>query len=241
MTNLRVVCLLGDGFEDSEFRVPYDRLRAAGVKVDIVGPKAGDQLKGYRGKELVRVDRGIDEVRADDYAGLLIPGGHSPDHLRGDDRFVAFVKAFDASGRVVSAICHGPQLLISAGLVRGRTLTAGKTIQGDLRQLGANVRDQPVVIDGNWITSRQPSDLDAFSEALLRALGGGARRERAADVEPRAAAPGEPFARKGEMMPAEAAEEELPSHRPSRGDDEQPGLSAQGEESSTSDGRPTRG
>jgi protease I len=170
MPELTVVCLLGQGFEDSEFRVPYDRLRSSGVHVDIVGARAGEELKGYRGKETVRADRGIDEARPEDYDALLIPGGYSPDHLRADERFVSFVKRFDARGRTVAAVCHGPQLLISAELVRGRTLTAWKTIQGDLRQIGATVLDEPVVTDGNWITSRQPSDLEAFSDALLSAL-----------------------------------------------------------------------
>jgi protease I len=170
MPELKVVCLLGAGFEDSEFRVPYDRLRSEGITVDIVGAKAGEELKGYRGKEAVRTDKSIDDVRAEDYAALLIPGGYSPDHLRADPRFVDFVKAFEATGRTVAAVCHGPQLLITAELVRGRTLTAWKTIQGDLRQIGATVLDEPVVTDGNWITSRQPSDLEPFSAALVQAL-----------------------------------------------------------------------
>ena len=206
MAETTVVCLLGQGFEDSEFRVPYDRLRAAGVKVDVVGAKAGEELKGYRGKETVRADRGIDEVRPDQYGALLIPGGYSPDHLRADDRFVAFVKAFEATGHPIAAVCHGPQLLISAELVRGRTLTAWKTIQGDLRQVGAKVQDEPVVIDRNWITSRQPSDLEMFSEALLRALGKGVEAEPSADDE---------------------AEEEVPTGRPGERLAEQPGLSAE--------------
>ncbi|HEY0709489.1 MAG TPA: DJ-1/PfpI family protein, partial [Polyangia bacterium] len=134
MAKLRVVCLLADGFEDSEFRIPYDRLRNAGVKVDVVGAKAGTTLKGYKGKESIRTDRGIEEARPDEYTALLIPGGHSPDQLRADDRFVAFVRAFDATGAPVAAVCHGPQLLMTAELVRGRTLTAWKTVQGDLRQ-----------------------------------------------------------------------------------------------------------
>jgi protease I len=162
--------LLGQGFEDSEFRVPYDRLREAGHRVDVIGAKAGEELVGYKGHERVRADRGIDEVRAEDYDGLLIPGGQSPDHLRADDRFVEFVRAFDRTQRPLAAVCHGPQLLISAGLVRGRRLTAWKTIREDLRQIGADVVDEPVVEDRNWITSRQPSDLEAFSDAFIRAL-----------------------------------------------------------------------
>jgi protease I len=193
MAELSVICLLGQGFEDSEFRVPYDRLRAAGVRVDVVAAKAGEELKGYRGKEKIRADRGIDDVHPDEYAALFIPGGYSPDHLRADERFVSFVKDFEATGHPIAAVCHGPQLLISAELVRGRTLTAWRTIQGDLRQIGATVRDEPVVVDRNWITSRQPSDLEAFSDALLQALGRApAEAEEVEAPPPRRAPAGEP-------------------------------------------------
>lgn len=174
MSQERVICLLTSGFEDSEFRVPYDRLRQAGFAVDIVSTRAGEELRGYKGKETVRADRGIDEVRSDDYSAMLIPGGLSPDHLRADERFVELVKAFDRTGKPVAAVCHGPQLLITAGLVKGRTLTAWKTVQEDLRQIGAHVRDEAVVVDRNWITSRKPEDLDAFSTALLATLKGNA-------------------------------------------------------------------
>jgi deglycase len=170
METQKVAFLVGQGFEDSEFRVPYDRLREAGYTVEIIGTKAGEELAGYKGKEEVRADRGIDEVKPEDYGALVIPGGQSPDHLRADLRFVKFVARFDATGRPLAAVCHGPQLLISAGLVKGRTMTAWKTIQEDLRQIGANVLDQPVVIDRNWITSRQPDDLEEFSAAVLDAL-----------------------------------------------------------------------
>jgi protease I len=170
MNTANIALLLGQGFEDSEFRIPYDRLREAGHTVDIIGTKAGEELTGYKGKEKVRTERGIDEVRPEDYQALVIPGGQSPDHLRADQRFVDFVKRFDATGRTLAAVCHGPQLLISAGLVRGRNMTAWKTIQEDLRQIGAHVVDQPVVRDRNWITSRQPGDLEQFSDALLDAL-----------------------------------------------------------------------
>ena len=169
----KIALLLGQGFEDSEFRIPYDRLREAGYDVEIIGFTAGEELSGYKKREKVRADRGIDEVRPEDYAALVIPGGLSPDHLRADPRFVGFVKRFDVTGRPLAAVCHGPQLLIAADLVRGRTLTAWKTIQEDLRQIGAKVVDKPVVVDRNWITSRQPDDLEEFSRALLRALGAG--------------------------------------------------------------------
>jgi protease I len=166
----KVACLLADGFEDSEFKVPYDRLRAAGYTVEIIGRNAGETVKGDKGRESARIEKAINQVDATDYEGLLIPGGYSPDKLRADDRVVAFVKEFDATGRPLAAVCHGPQLLLTAELQRGRTLTAWQTIQDDLRQAGANVVDQAVVVDGNWITSRKPDDLDAFSAKLLEEL-----------------------------------------------------------------------
>jgi protease I len=163
----KIACLLGAEFEDSEFRVPYDRWKNAGNRIDIVGAKTGEELNGKKGQEKVRADRAIDDVSPDDYDALFIPGGYSPDHLRADPRFVNFVKRFDASGKPILAICHGAQLFLSAGIVKGRTLTAWKTVQDDLRAAGANVRDQPVVQDRNWVTSRNPGDLDAFSQAGL--------------------------------------------------------------------------
>jgi protease I len=209
MSDNRVAVLLGQGFEDSEFRVPYDRLKAAGAQVDVIGPQAGEELRGYKGKELVRADRGIAEASVEDYDALVIPGGQSPDHLRADERFVRFVEDFDRTGRPLAAVCHGPQLLIAAGLVRGRTLTAWKTVQDDLRKIGAEVRDEPVVEDGNWITSRKPEDLDAFSDALVRAL------ERGRDFvdEREAEVPRFPARRRSEPPAARAGSDGEPALR----------------------------
>ena len=169
-TPMRIACVLGQGFEDSEFRVPYDRLKEEGYQVDVIGVKAGEELKGYKGKEKVKVEKSIDQVKAEDYDALLIPGGQSPDHLRADRRMVEFVKKFDQAGKPIAAVCHGPQLLIAAHLVKGRTLTAWQTIQDDLRQIGATVKDEPVVRDRNWITSRKPDDLQQFSDAIVEEL-----------------------------------------------------------------------
>jgi protease I len=166
----KIACLLAADFEDSEFRVPYDRLRQAGYAVEIIGFKAGDKLHGEKGKETATTDLGIDDAVVSEYEGLLIPGGYSPDKLRADQRFVDFVKEFDVTRRPLAAVCHGPQLLLSAELVRGRTLTAWQTVQGDLRQAGATVKDQPVVVDDNWITSRKPDDLPAFSAKMIEEL-----------------------------------------------------------------------
>jgi protease I len=166
----KVAFILASMFEDAEFRIPFERLRAAGYPVEVIGAKAGEELKGVQGRELVKTDKAIDEAKPWDYAALVIPGGFSPDKLRADRRFVEFVKAFDAQGRPIAAICHGPQLLEAAHLVQGRTLTAWATVQDDLRQMGAEVQDQPVVTDGNWITSRKPEDGEHFAAAILEAL-----------------------------------------------------------------------
>jgi protease I len=167
----KIACLLADGFEDSELQVPCDWLSAAGYPVEIIGSTAGAVLKGEKGRESAVVDMSIDEVDVDSYEGLLIPGGHSPDVLRADDRFVEFVRAFDSTGRPIAAVCHGPQLLLTAELQRGRTMTAWPTVQGDLRQAGANVIDRAVVVDDNWITSRHPGDLHAFTARFVEELG----------------------------------------------------------------------
>ena len=167
----KVACLLADGFEDSEFQIPCDWLSAAGYTVEVIGARAGDALKGEKGRETVVVDLAIDEADVDSYEGMLIPGGHSPDILRADDRFVEFVRAFDATGRSLAAICYGLQILLTAELQAGRTLTAWPTIQGDLRQAGAHVVDRAVVVDDNWITSRKPADLQAFTAKFVEELG----------------------------------------------------------------------
>ena len=185
---MKIACVLAQGFEDSEFRVPYDRLKEEGYQVDVIGVKAGEELKGYQGKEKVKAEKGIDQVQVDGYDALLIPGGQSPDHLRMEPRVVEFVKAFEAAGKLIAAVCHGPQLLIAAHLAKGRTLTAWSTIQDDLKQIGATVKDEAVVIDRNWITSRKPEDLPQFAEAIVRHLEG-------EDAEARpAASRGEPAA-----------------------------------------------
>jgi protease I len=168
---MRIACILGDGFEDSEFKLPRDRFRDAGHAVTVIGFERGRKLTGMKGKVTVTADLGIDEADPRAFDALFIPGGHSPDLLRGDARFVEFVRAF--RDRPIFAICHGPQMLITADLVRGRILTAWKTVQVDLRNAGASVPDREVVVDANLVTSRQPGDLDAFVRASLAHLGAG--------------------------------------------------------------------
>jgi protease I len=170
MPHVKIACLLAADFEDSEFRIPFDRLKAEGFQIDIIGITAGEALKGKKGKETVKAEKSIDEVKASDYQGMLIPGGGSPDRLRIDERVLHFVRSFDLLKRPLAAVCHGPQLLLSARLVAGRKLTAWPTVRVDLELAGAKTVDDAVVIDQNWITSRKPDDLDKFSDALVSAL-----------------------------------------------------------------------
>src|SRR5438132_14232545 len=159
---MRIACVLDVEFEDSEFKQPCDAFKQAGHQVTIVGLEPGKELKGKKGTVTTKAETGIDQVRPDQFDALFIPGGYSPDHLRANPKMVAFTRAFFDADKPVFAICHGPQLLITARVVKGRKLTAWQTIQDDLSQVGAAVVDQEVVVDKNRITSRQPSDIPAF-------------------------------------------------------------------------------
>ncbi|HEY3595748.1 MAG TPA: type 1 glutamine amidotransferase domain-containing protein, partial [Polyangiaceae bacterium] len=166
--NMRIAALVGPEFEDSEFRVPYDAFREAGHEVTVIGEKAGQTLEGHKKKQKAKVDRAIDDVKPEQFDALFIPGGHSPDALRADERMVRFTRAF--AEKPIFAVCHGPQLLITAELVKGRTMTAWQTVQIDLRNAGAKVVDREVVVDGKLVTSRKPDDLPAFTRESLIVL-----------------------------------------------------------------------
>lgn len=168
-----VVILVGEGYEDAEFSVPLQRLREAGHAVTIAGSSRDETVHGKRGNSEARIERNAAEIAAGEYDALVIPGGHGPDHLRLDAGSVSLTRAFMESGKPVAAICHGPQLLIEAGVLRGRTLTSWPSVRTDLINAGALWVDQPVVEDGNLITSRKPADLDAFCDSLLQRLSGG--------------------------------------------------------------------
>lgn len=166
----RVAVLVAEGFEDSELRVPLERLRAADHEAVLIGAEAGGPVEGKRGEEKVTLDAAAGEVGVDDFDALLIPGGHSPDHLRLDREVVALTRRFVDSGKTVAVVCHGPQLLIEADAVRGRTLTSWPSVRKDLENAGATWIDRPLVEDGNLISSRNPDDLEVFSQALLERL-----------------------------------------------------------------------
>lgn len=166
----RVAFVLGEDFEDSEFREPYDALKAAGHIVDVLGAKAGEVVNGKKGKEQVKIEASAADQDPGSYDALVIPGGHSPDHLRTNRGVVAFVEAMVRDGKLVAAVCHGPQLLIEVDAVRGKTVTSWPSVKTDLKNAGATWVDREVVVDGMLITSRKPEDLTAFSEAIKTSL-----------------------------------------------------------------------
>lgn len=177
----RVACVMANDFEDSEFAKPAKAIEDAGFELEVISTeKPGTTLKGKQGKETAKVHKSVDQADPNDYVALFIPGGHSPDNLRRDEKAVAFVKAFDDAHKQIFAICHAPQLFMAARIVKGRRLTAWKTIQRDLELIpDVEVVDEPVVRDGNWITSRQPDDIPAFSNAVTKALEAAGERAQA--------------------------------------------------------------
>lgn len=165
----KVAILVGDGFHDGEAYMPMAYLANRGVKATVIGPERGD-VKAYNSDFTIRIQKAVSEVSIDDFDGLILPGGHAPGHLRKNDDVLRFVSDFYATGKPTAAICHGPQVLISAGLMEGKTCTAFPDVETELVDAGATFVDQPLVVDGNLITSRVPKDLHDFSKAIYQAL-----------------------------------------------------------------------
>ena len=157
---MKALIISADNFEDSELLVPYYRLKEAGAEVTVASMGRG-AIKGKHGYE-VAVDKTLDEVNPDDYAILVLPGGKAPAAVRKEAKALAIAKSFFARNKPVAAICHGPQVLISAGLLKGRRATCYKSVVDELKEAGALYEDREVVVDANLITSRQPADLPAF-------------------------------------------------------------------------------
>ena len=166
----KIAVLIDNGFEDSEYTRPAEAFRRAGHELVHLGKKRGSVVKGKKEETPVIIDREVAGALPADYDALLIPGGHSPDHLRADPEPVAFVKEFVETGKPVFFICHGGQLLITADVLKGRKATGWKSIARDLVNAGADYRDEEVVVDKNFVSSRQPSDLDAFIRESLKQL-----------------------------------------------------------------------
>ncbi|MBA2776464.1 MAG: type 1 glutamine amidotransferase [Chloroflexia bacterium] len=166
----RVAVALAKNFEDIEATSPIEALVGAGAEVTIIGTETGP-IEGKKGA-VIEATTTFNDVSPDDFDLLLIPGGGAPENLRIDDSAVAWTKTFTESNKPVAAICHGAQLLISAEVLEGRTVTAVNKIRDDIRNAGGNYVDEALVQDGNLITSRVPDDLPRFNQALVEVLGG---------------------------------------------------------------------
>ena len=169
MAKPKVVMVLANNFEDSEAIEPKNHLEALGADVVTVGAEKGT-VTGKKGGTL-EVEKTFSEVSPDEFQMLVIPGGGAPENLRIVDDAVEFTRRFVESGKPVGSICHGPQLLISADVLKGRTVTSVNKIRDDIRNAGGNYVDKELVVDDNLITSRVPKDLPAFNDALGKALG----------------------------------------------------------------------
>ncbi len=169
----RAAVIIAPNFEDSEATSPIQTLEDAGVEVTVIAAETGS-VAGKKGAE-VEATATIADSDVTGFDLLVIPGGGSPENLRIDDDAVAFTRAFVESGKPVASICHGPQLLISAKVLDGRTITAVNKIRDDIVNAGASYVDEELHVDGNLITSRVPDDLPAFNQALLAALEVGTR------------------------------------------------------------------
>jgi protease I len=167
---MKALIISADNFEDSELLFPYYRLKEEGWEADIVSMKKG-KIKGKHGYE-VEVDKTLEEINPDDYEILVLPGGRAPETIRKERHALDIARHFFSKGKPVSAICHGPQTLISAGLLKNRKATCYQSVAQEMKDAGADYEDREVVVDGNLITSRQPSDLPAFMREMMKKLTG---------------------------------------------------------------------
>lgn len=165
---MRALILAADGFEDSELLVPYYRLKEAGHEAVLATP-ARMKIVGKHGYEM-DADADLDRVNPDDYDMVVIPGGRSPEVVRLSENAVAAVRGMFDRGKPVAAICHGAQVLVSAGVVRGKRLTSWAGIRDDVKAAGGQYRDAEVVVDGKLVTSRFPQDLPAFCREMMKLM-----------------------------------------------------------------------
>jgi protease I len=182
----KVAILAADMFERVELEEPRKALEDAGAKTEVISIHDGE-IKGFDHFDpasTVKVDKTIEEVSVDDYDALLIPGGvGNPDQLRGDENAIGFVREFAASKKPMAVICHGPWVLIDAGVARGRTLTSWPTVGTDLRNAGANWVDKEVVVDDGIVTSRKPDDIPAFNKKMIEEFAEGRHMQRTMNAE----------------------------------------------------------
>lgn len=164
----KIAIFIEQQYEDLEFWYPYLRMKEENAEVVVIGPKV-DTYKGKHGLE-VKSDQSIIGVKTDEFNGLIIPGGYSPDHMRRSPEMIEFVKDMNKSNKWIAAICHGPWMLASAKIIKGKNVTSFFSIKDDIENAGAIWCDGEVVQDGNIITSRNPHDLPAFCKAIIHSL-----------------------------------------------------------------------
>jgi len=169
ITMKKVLLFVENGFEDRELMYPYYRFQEAGYQVDVVGPKANVIYTGEYGLTL-ESKFSPEDVNVNEYVAIIIPGGRAPDRMRTNRQLVNLAKEAFQKGKIMAAICHGPQLLIEAGVVRGKRATCYVSASTDLRNAGGIYIDQSVVVDGNLVTSRFPADLPDFCREILKLL-----------------------------------------------------------------------
>jgi protease I len=167
----RVAILVEKNFEDSEFQIPYNALKEAGAEVTVLGSRMNETYRGKQGKASIAPDGTTTEARATDFDAVVIPGGMAPDTMRTNMKTVRFVEDAVRAGKLVAAVCHGPQVLIEGDLLKGKRATGFRAIRKDMQNAGADYVDEPLVREGNLITSRRPSDVPIFTAAILRELG----------------------------------------------------------------------
>jgi len=171
----QVAILIENDVEDVEFQVPYNGLKEAGVEVTVLGSRINEKYTGKRGKLSMQPDGTTTEAMASEFDAVVIPGGMAPDKMRRNPNTVRFVQEAMQQGKLVAAVCHGPQVLIEGDLLKSKQATGFKAIRKDMINAGANYIDEPLVVDGNLITSRQPGDLAIFTTAILSRLGYGGK------------------------------------------------------------------
>lgn len=166
----KVAFLLANGFEDSEMKNPYEAVKEAGHEAVIVGLEKGAEYKGKKGTVSYKADLGAAEAKAEDFDAVVIPGGSAPEALRINDDIVRFVKEMNQQGKLIAGICHGPQVMISADILKGKQATCYIGIRDDVKLAGAEYQDKEVVVSENLVTSRTPSDEPAFIREILAKL-----------------------------------------------------------------------
>jgi protease I len=164
----RIAVLLTNKFEDPEASEPIEALKKEGMEPVVVSPEAGETLEGKQGKVKIKSDLAITEASPSDFEGLLLPGGRSPEALRGEKGAVEFVRHFVDKKKPIASICHGAQLLMSADGLRGKKMTCVSSIAVDAKNAGADYVDEEVVVDGNLVTSRVPDDIPAFNREMIK-------------------------------------------------------------------------